>query len=144
MKPDARTTEGGQAVMETILLGLVLIVPLVWALGVLAEVHKGALATTAAVREAGSDAARSTSLRDGRRAIDEAVARALADQGLDPSLAEVTWSIDPYFRRGGIVEVQVAYPISVVGAPLIGSVSGPSVWVRASHITRIDPYRSRE
>ncbi len=140
MKP----TERGQAMMETILLGLLLIIPLIWALGVLAELHRGALGTTAAVREAGADAARSISLEEGRRAIDAAVTAALVDQGLDPSLAEVTYSIDPGFRRGGVVEIQVGYPVSVVTAPLIGSTSGPSVWVRASHVTRIDPYRSRE
>lgn len=140
MKP----TERGQAMMETILLGLLLIIPLVWALGVLAELHRGALGTTAAVREAGADAARSISLEEGRRAIDAAVTAALVDQGLDPSLAEVSYSIDPGFRRGGVVEIQVGYPVSVVSAPLIGSTTGPAVWVRASHVTRIDPYRSRE
>lgn len=139
-----RPNERGQAMMETILLGLLLIVPLIWALGVLAELHRGALGTTAAVREAGADAARSISLEEGRQAIDKAVSAALIDQGLDPSLAEVTYSIDPRFSRGGLIEVQVGYPVSVVSAPLIGSASGPAVWVRASHITRIDPYRSRE
>ena len=135
--------ESGFAMIETILLGLLLLVPLIWVLGVLADVHRAALATTAAVREAGFEAARTTARSDAARAIDRAVAEAFANQGLDPSSARVSVSTGG-LRRGGAVEVEVAYPVTVVQAPLLGRVSGPSIWVRARHVARIDPFRSRE
>jgi hypothetical protein len=137
-----RKSESGQAVVEALLLGMLLLVPLIWTLGVLADLHRSALAATAAAREAGFDAARSATLAAADAAVAEAVERALADQGLDPGEARVRWDAGSSLRRGGPVEVEVAYPVTVVQAPLLGRVSGPSVWVRARHVARVDPYRS--
>ena len=134
--------QDGMSTVETLLLGLLLTVPLVWGLGVLSELHRAALAGTAAAREAGFDAARSSTIAEAERRIDAAVAAAFADHGLDPSDARVQWTTQG-LERGGTVEVRVSYPTPVVQAPFLGSVSGPSVWVRASHIARVDPYRSR-
>jgi hypothetical protein len=137
-----RESESGQAVVEALLLGMLMLVPLIWTLGVLADLHRSALAATAAAREAGFDAARSATLAAADAAVAEAVERALADQGLDPREARVRWDAGSSLRRGGAVEVEVAYPVTVVQAPLLGRVSGPSVWVRARHVARVDPYRS--
>jgi hypothetical protein len=132
----------GQALLESILLGLLLMAPLLWALGVLADLHRGALAASAAAREAGFDAARSASARSASAAVDVAVRRAFADEGLDPGRARVRWS-GFGSGRGGAIVVRVSYPVTVLQAPLLGRVSGPSVWVNASHVARIDPFRSR-
>lgn len=132
--------EGGFALLEVIMLGLVLLVPVVWMLTVASEMHRGALATTAAVREAGNEAARSADRVSAGRAVHRAVEEALTDHGLDASSARIKWSFD--FTRGGAVEVQVSYPVTVLRAPLIGDVGGPSVWIRAGHTARIDPFRS--
>jgi hypothetical protein len=139
-----KQNDNGIAVVETLLLGLLLLVPLIWILGVLADLHRSALAATAAVREAGADAARSTNLGVADRAVDLAVARAFADQGLDASDAQVTWTSDSGLARGGTVEVRVSYPVTVLQAPLLGKVAGPSVWVDARHVARIDLFRSRD
>lgn len=136
--------ERGFAVVETLLLGLLLLVPLIWALGVLADLHRGALAATAAAREAGLDAARSTNLAEADRAVRLAVQRAFRDQGLDARDAEVKWTSDSALARGGSVEVMVTYPVTVLQAPFLGKVAGPSVWVDARHVARIDLFRSRE
>lgn len=72
-----------------------------------------------------------------------AIAQAFSDHGLDPNDAVVDWSADSNLPRGEGVEVSVSYPVTVVQAPLLGRVAGPSIWVRARHIARIDPYRSR-
>jgi hypothetical protein len=135
--------EEGSALVETFLLALVLLVPLLWALGVLAELHRGALATSAAAREAGMEAARATDAIGADNAVGNAVRQAFADHGLDGDEAEVRWSTDPGFPRGAAVEVVVSYPVTVTQAPLLGKVSGPSIVVRASHVARIDPYASR-
>lgn len=133
----------GQAVIETLLFGLLLLAPLVWTLGVLAEMHRSALAVSSAAREAGFDAARSNQMAAARLAVDEAVARAFRDHGIDPADARVRWSAAPGLPRGGAVEVEVSYPVTVLQAPFLGRVAGPSVVVRARHVSRIDPYRSR-
>lgn len=132
--------ERGTAMIETLLLGLLLLVPLIWVLGVLSEVHRAALATTTAAREAGFDAARATTRGDAASRIDAAVASALADHGVDPRRARVEWTSD--LERGGAVELRVSYDVPVLQAPLLGSIGGPSITVNASHVARVDRYRS--
>ena len=130
------------AMVETLLLGLLLLVPLIWALTTLSQLHRAALATTAAAREAGFDAARATTVPDAERRIEAAVAAAFDDHGLDPDAARVQW-VRPALVRGGAVEIRVSYPTAVFQAPFLGSVTGPEVWVNASHSARVDRYRSR-
>ena len=131
------------ATVETLLLGLLLVVPLVWGLTVLSALHRAALAGAAAAREAGFDAARSDDLAEAQRRVDAAVTAAFRDHGLDPAAARVEWT-SAALERGAPVEVRVSYPTPVLQAPFLGSVAGPSVWVHADHVARVDPYRSRE
>lgn len=132
----------GAAMVETLLLGLILVMPLVWTLSVLADLHRAALATTAAAREAGFDAARAATPAEAERRLEAAVATALANHGLEPGRADVSWT-PSRLERGGAIEVRVAYDVPVARVPFLGSVPGPSVAVSASHVSRIDPYRSR-
>lgn len=135
-------SEDGQALVETLLLGLIMMAPLLWGLGVLADIHRAALATTAAAREAGFEAARSIDPRHARSAADRAVAIALRDHGLDPGRARVDWAIGG-LQRGDAVQVVVSYPVSVLSAPFLGEVAGPAIWTHAKSVARIDRYRSR-
>lgn len=135
--------ERGQALLETLLLVVLLLVPLLWLLTVLAHVHRGALGATAAAREGGFEAARSSDLPNAGRAVDRAVANALADHGLDPERARIRWTAPPDLGRGGVVEIQVSYAVPVFAAPFLGRLAGPSIWLDARHRARIDPYRSR-
>jgi hypothetical protein len=135
--------ESGQSLIEALLLGLVVLVPLLWALGVLADLHRTALATTAAAREAGFDAGSSTSVTDAQEAASEAVERALVDHGLDPRSSDVDLALGQ-LTRGSTIEIRVAYPVTVLQAPLLGRVTGPSIWVDARHSAIVDPYRSRD
>ena len=137
------TREQGSSLIETMLLGLLLLIPLLWALGMLADLQRGALASAAAAREAGFEAARSNDAASADRSVRDAVDQAFADHGLSPGEAVVRWSADPGLPRGGRVEIKVSYPVTVMQAPFLGRVSGPSIWVDASHIATIDPYRSR-
>ena len=140
---EARRGERGQSLVEVITVGLLLFLPLLWVFGVLSQLQAGALAATAAAREAGMDAARADDLSGAGAAIDGAVGRAFLDQGLDRERVVVRWDAPEGLVRGGIVEVEVAYPVPVLAAPLLGEVSRPVVWVRARHAARIDPYASR-
>jgi hypothetical protein len=132
----------GQALIESLLLGMLLLVPLIWALGVLADLHRGALATAAAAREAGFHAATASSETTAAAAVEAAVARALSDGGIDPRRARASWAAVPRLERGAVVEVEVSYPVTVLQAPFLGRVAGPSIWVTSRHLARIDPYRS--
>jgi hypothetical protein len=133
----------GQAVIETLLISLILLVPLLWMLGVLSDLHRGALGTTAAAREAGLDAASSPDLSSASRAVQRAVRQAFSDEGLDPRQAHVIWDATAGFERGGTIRIKVAYPVTVVQFPFLGRVGGPSISINATNFARIDPYRSR-
>lgn len=139
-----RKGESGQTVVESIFMGLLLLVPLIWTLSVLADLHRGALAATAAAREAGFDAARQNDLPEANRAVEDAVAMAFIDHGLDPSRAEVEWSSGSGLARGGLIEIRVSYRVPILQAPLLGQVAEPSIVVNAGHVTRVDPFRSDE
>jgi hypothetical protein len=138
-----KQTECGQAIIETLLVSLVLLVPLMWMLGVLSDLQRGALGTTAAAREAGFDAASSSEPSTASAAVERAVHQAFVDEGLDPTQALVSWASTPGFPRGGTVKVSVSYPVTIAQFPFIGRVSGPSITVRSIELARIDPYRSR-
>lgn len=135
--------ERGQALIESLVLGMLLIIPIVWALMVLADVHRSALATTSAAREAGFDAARSGDLSAAAESVERAAGIALINHGLDADEAIVKWSALDGLERGGRIDVHVSYPVSVVRFPFLGEVSGPSIWVRSTHIARVDPFASR-
>ncbi len=135
--------ERGQALIETLLVGLLLLVPLIWLLGVLADMHRVALASTAAARDAGFAAARADSEIAATEAMDLAVATSFRDHGLDVSDAELDWKVLPRFGRGARFEVRVRYPVTIFQAPFLGRVSGPSVWIDARHSARAHPFISR-
>lgn len=136
------SSERGQALIESLLLGLVMMAPLLWGLGVLADLHRSALATTSAAREASFEASRSVDQLSARRAADRAISIALKDHGLNLNDVRVRWSIGS-LERGAPIEVVVSYPTPVFQAPFLGQISGPSIWTHAKSVARIDQYRSR-
>jgi hypothetical protein len=117
--------------------------PLLWVLGILADVHRTALATSSAAREAGFEISRAVDPMEARRSAQDAVALALRDHGLDPSKAKVDWSFGT-LERGATVQVTISYGVPVFQAPFLGRASGPSLWVNAKTVARVDPYRSRD
>lgn len=126
----------GSAMIEVLVLGLILIVPIVWLLGVMAEMHRAALATNSAAREVGWELTRGSSTRS----ADLAAAVAFDDHGLGAGLARVSWR--GRLERGGVVTVRVAYPVRVASFPLLGRMSAPVVWVRATHHAHVPAHRS--
>ena len=127
------------ALVEAILLGLVLMVPLVWMLGFLDHMHRAALGATAAARSVGFEVAAGTSPSGVQ--IERAVALALRDQGLASAAAELDVRVSDDGERGGLVQVEVRYPVPMLDMPSVGQ--PPSLWVTARHDAVVDPYRSR-
>lgn len=139
-RPDKNS---GHALVEVLLLGLLLLVPVIWMLTVFAELHAAALGATSAAREAGFEAARSGDALSADRAVARVVHTAIVDHGLDPGLVDVTWAGAPGWRRGGTVEVLVTYRVPVLQAPLLGRITEPTLAVSARHVVTVDRYRSR-
>lgn len=131
----------GAALIETVLLGLILLAPLMWLLTTLSQVQRGAFAAAAAAREAGFEAVRANSVAAADRGVRLAVQQAFEDHGLTATRARVRWT-STGFERGGRVEVEVSYPVPVLRAPAVGVITRPAIWVRARHLARIDPFRS--
>lgn len=136
-------TEQGHSLIETVLLGLLFLVPLVWLLGTLSDIHLAALATTHAVREAGFEATRSSDPVSAQTAVERTVDRTFRNHGLSPDLADVSFSPHTSLARGSSLEIVVTYPVSILHLPLLGDSSAASILVRANHVARVDPYRSR-
>lgn len=137
-------SESGHALVEALLLGLLLLVPVAWMLSVFAELHAAALATTSAVREAGFEAARAPDPISADRSMLTSIEAAVSDHGLDPDLVSVTWEHADGWSRGGSIEVMVTYDVAAFQAPLLGRITQPSIPVTARHVTTIDRYRSRD
>lgn len=142
MTPWLAGSARGQSTVESLLLGLLFLVPIIWLLGVLADVHRAALASTTAAREAGFEAGRSSTYADARREVAQAIEESFVNHGLEPARAEVALEASG-LERGGMIEVEVEYPVTILQAPFLGRIAGPSVWIRARHVAVVDPYRSK-
>lgn len=133
--------ESGFALVEAILLVVILITPIVGLIGALAQVHRAGLAASAAAREAAVTSSRSTDGAGAQRAVRVALESAFADQGLSPELARLEMRGASALVRGGEVHVRVTYPVEVVHLPFVEP--DPRIWVRATHMSEVDLYRSR-
>lgn len=138
-----RDDQRGQALIETLLLGLMLIAPLLWGLGVLADLHRAALASTAAAREVGFELGRSTTTRTASLTAQRVVDQAFRDHGLDPSRAKLEMSLSG-LERGAPIQIVLSFPVDVFSAPFLGRVADSSIWIHAKSVARVDPFRSRQ
>ena len=136
-----RRGEEGLALVESVVLGTVLLVPLIWLLTVLSSVHAAALGTNSAVREAGHLVARTMGEAD-RSEVEDVVQQALRNHGVDDP-GRIRLEASRGYARGSPVELSVSYDVPVFDAPFLDISWGPSVTVISRHTARIDPYRSR-
>ena len=134
------SNDRGSALIETIFLCLILLIPVAWGLAALDRVHRAALASTAAVRDAGFEAVRAADMASADLAIDRAVAGALRDQGLDMTDADVRWAAPGELARGTRVDISVTYEVDVFG----DWVPFASVPVSARHSLFVEQYASRD
>ena len=151
-----RPGERGAAVVELLVVFVTLVVPLVYAMVVMADVQRALLATSAAAREAGRMYVTGPDRVEAERRAGVAYRQVLATYGIragDPAAglrlragcpAEAGVAGDGCaggFGPGAEVEVVVTYRVPVARLPLLGVVAGPGVTVGATHHTRVDRYR---
>jgi hypothetical protein len=147
-----RAEERGAAVVEFVVVFLALLVPLVYAIVVMADVQRAMLATSSAAREVGRVyvTAGDRSAAAGR--VERAYAEVLGSFGLRPGqgrdrlVLEAGCPAVPAgcvdgFGPGAEVRVVVSWRVAVARLPFLGEVAGPSVTVGATHRTRADRFR---
>ena len=145
----ATAREQGSAVVEFVLLGLVLLVPLMYLALAVSVVHGSVLGVTQAAREAGRAYATGTARTAAARA-EYAARLALADQGLPPDGIEVRYAAadadcatahaDPWpLRPGATFAVCVSRSVGVPGVP--GVLAGSRRTVTGRFVVRADEHR---
>jgi hypothetical protein len=145
--------ERGAAVVELLVVFLTLLVPLVYAMVVMADIQRALLATSSAAREAGRVYVTGPDRAAAERRAEVAYREVLASYGIrpgDPRARMRLWAGCPPgapagcaggFGPGAEVRVEVTYRVPVARLPFLGAVAGPWVTVGATHHTRVDRYR---
>ena len=141
--------DGGTALVEVVLLGVVLLVPLLYLVLAASSVQRSVYGVTQAAREAGRAYATGTAGNAQLRA-DYAARLALADQGVPVDGVEVRYAAadadcatagsTPWPLAPGVVfAVCVTSPVAVPAVP--GFLDGGRNTVTGRHVVRADDYR---
>ena len=143
--------ERGAAVIEFLLVFVVLVVPLVYAIVVMADVQRALLAVSTAAREAGRVYVTAPP-RDAERRAELAYGEVLANFGYAASdhrarLVVETACVDRVsgcvggLGPGAEVTVRVVYRVPIARLPFVGAIAGPDLPVGATQHTRVDRFR---
>jgi hypothetical protein len=139
--------------VEFVAVFLTLVVPLVYAIAVMADVQRGLLAVSTAAREVGRVyvTASNPAEASGRAQVAyEDVMRNFGYQARDPRAHLAVRTACPPTAPAGCggqlgpgmeVTVVVTYRVPVARLPFIGAIAGPDFPVGATHHTRVDRYR---
>lgn len=138
-----RRDERGTAVVEFIVLGVVLLLPLVYLVMFLGRVQAGAYAATAAAREAGRAYVTATSGESAPGRAQSAARIAFEDQGFeDTGEVTVTCNGSPCLRPEGrvLVSAQVTVPLPLIPAFARGVIP-LQVPVTTTYVGTVDRFR---
>lgn len=144
--------ERGAAVIEFLLVFLALVVPLVYAIVVMADVQRALLATSTAAREVGRVYVTASTAEAAQRRTAIAYEEVLENFGYPPGdtrarlvvraeCTERTAGCAAGIGPGAEVLVRVTYRVPVARLPFIGALAGPDLPIGATHHTRADRYR---
>ena len=141
-----RTTKGdeGAAVIEFIVVGLCILVPVVYVALAAVGVQRAAFASTQAVREAGRAFSTASTPALGRSRAAAAAGLAFADQGLalPAGALQLTCSDGPCLSPGSAVEVRLEWTVPLPWVPGDLDDGGAlGVPIQASGRVPIDEYR---
>lgn len=144
--PGPHASEAGSAVVEFIVIGIGVLVPLVYVVLSAMTVHTAAFASAQAVREAGRAFSTAVTASDGRKRALTAARLAFADHGLDlPDEALRLTCEGPCLTPGSTVDVALDWRVPLPWLPAtLAEASAASVPVSAAHRVPIDDYRSSQ
>lgn len=134
-----RSSDQGAAVVEFVVLAVVVMVPLVYVILVVLQVHAGTYAVVTAAREAGRAYVSADSTSAGSARARTAAKVALADQGFAEPHVAIRCAGGPCLSPGSRVQVRVATTITIPLTPY-----GDGRWsipVSAGHEVAVDSYR---
>ncbi len=134
----------GSAIVETVWLGILLLVPLVYVVLSVFEVQRGAFATTTAARSAARAFALAPDDAAGRRAATAAARQALADQGATGMPVAVRITCTPYadcHSGTSIISVRVETRVDLPLLPEMLGSGTPSFALDATHTVPIGQYQ---
>jgi len=141
---DRSRDDTGSAVVEFVMLGVLLLVPLVYLVLVLARVQAAAFAADGAAQAAARAMVRAEDEATGRARALAAVRLGLRDQGFDddPAAAgQLTCSVSPCLTPQARVSVEVTVHVVLPGLPAaIDRVARTHVTVRARHVAIVDAF----
>lgn len=108
-----RRDDSGQSLIEAVVLGLGLFVPLIFAVVAATTVHRATLAANSAAHEAARAWSTSPTAVEARARAEAAARRASADYGFDP--ASLAVSVEGVLAPGGEVTVVTRLAVPVAG-----------------------------
>ena len=135
--------ERGSALLEVIVVGVALLVPLAYLGLAAATVQSGAFASSQAVREAARAFATAATPEQGRARAAAAVRLALGDHGFTApaDAVRVSCAGAPCLTPGSAVEVRLDWEVPVPWVPTIVGDGPASVRLSAEHRVPVDDYR---
>lgn len=142
--PRRARREEGSAIVEFVMLGVILLIPLVYLVLTMARVQAGAYAVSMAAREAGRAFVTAADEETAYGRAGAAAAIAFADHGFGPQVSRVSiaCSVSPCLTPGAAVHTDARV---VVPLPLIpGFVRGVvplEMPVSATHVSTVDRFR---
>lgn len=135
--------ETGSALIEFLLVGLLLLVPVLYIALAVLRVQAAGLASTQAVRQAARAFVVADDTAVGRRAADTAVRVALEDQGFQAAPGAVSIRCEPgCLAPGSLVQVRLAWAVDLPWLPEPVHQWLPSVPITTVHEFGVDDYRS--
>lgn len=137
-------SDQGSAVIEFIVIGVCVLVPMLYIVQCAMAVHAAALASNQAVREAGRAFSLAVDESSGRSRAAVAVRLAFADQGvaLPPGALQVTCPDGPCLSPGSTVHVSLAWSVPLPWLPADWSGHGrASIPISAQLRMPIDDFR---
>ncbi len=136
--------DGGNAIVEFVYLGVLLMVPLVYVLLTVFTVQRAAYAASSAAREAGRVYVTSESLDDAGTRAFTAASIVMRDSNLALAASDlrIRCSSDPCLAPGSRVDVVIAYDVSLPLLPRIFDGRAPAtVQVTSRHLEVVDRFR---
>ncbi|XVX21490.1 pilus assembly protein [Actinomycetota bacterium] len=138
----AGTAEDGNAVVEFVFLGTLLLLPLVYLVLCLGQIQAGSYAVAAASREAGRAFVTSPSEGDAMPRAQAAAQIAFADQGFPDGDVEVACDADPCLRPEGRVTVRTSVRATLPLVPaFLSDVVPLEIPLSAQHLVTVDRFR---
>ncbi len=144
MTPARCRDDEGNALVEFTYLSVLLMVPLVYVLISVFLVQRAAFGATEAARQAGRAFARAATVEEGEAQAAAAARLALRDQGITDAGPPTYQCLGgPCLAPGTRVAVTVTYGVRLpVFGALLGSGSGGTIPVTATHVAYVDVFKA--